>query len=91
VTRAGGTVASLDPSDAMQVRAMRAWSSAERLNARDTRKLVLWALAAERIGKRFSAAALRSLFVAAGLLEVQQELRLGGMVWFARAVKPPAG
>ncbi len=41
VTRTGGTVASLDPSDAMQVGAMRAWSAAERLSARDTRKLVL--------------------------------------------------
>lgn len=91
VTRAGGTVASLDPSDAMQVRAMRAWSSAKRLSVRDTRKLVLWALAAERIGQRFSEATLRSLFVAAGLVEVQQELRLGGTVWFARAVKPPVG
>ncbi len=91
VTRAGGTVASLDPSDAMQMRAMRAWSSAERLSARDTRKLMLWALAAERIGQRFSEATLRSLFFAAGLFEVQQERRLGGMVWFARAVKPPVG
>jgi ubiquinone/menaquinone biosynthesis C-methylase UbiE len=91
VTRTGGTVASLDPSDAMQVRAMRAWSAAGRLSARDTRKLVLWALAAEQIGQRFSEATLLSLFAAAGLIEVQREPRLGGMVWFARAIKPPAG
>ncbi|MCL6480650.1 MAG: methyltransferase domain-containing protein [Firmicutes bacterium] len=91
VTRTGGTVASLDPSDAMQVRAMRSWAAAERLSARDTRKLVLWALAAERIGQRFPEATLLRLFAAAGLAEVQRELRLGGMVWFARAIKPSAG
>lgn len=88
VTRPGGLVASLDPADSMTAKAMRLYSAEQKLNRRDRRKLILWARAAETLGRRFAETELRTLFSSAGLAELRLERRLGGMVLFSRAVKP---
>ncbi len=85
VTRAGGTVASLDPHASMSRAAVREFALKERLAPRDARKLLAWAMAAE-LNRRFEEKELRSLFAKAGLMDVQLERRLGGMVWFSRGI-----
>lgn len=88
VTRPGGLVASLDPADSMTTKAMRLYSAKQKLNRKDSRKLILWARAAETMGQRFTESELRALFGLARLAELRLERRLGGMVWFSRGVKP---
>jgi SAM-dependent methyltransferase len=88
VTRTGGTVASLDPSEAMSVAAVEAHARRRGLSPGDTRKLTLWARAAERMNRRFTEAELGGLYAAAGLPRPALEPRLDGMVWFSRSVKP---
>lgn len=85
VTRAGGTVATLDPHASMSVPAAHEYCRKQNLNSKDTRKLLAWAAAAE-LNRRFEESELRGLLESAALKGVQMERRLGGLVWFARAV-----
>jgi ubiquinone/menaquinone biosynthesis C-methylase UbiE len=85
VTRPGGTVALLDPHTSMSVPRMRAYASERRLNRRDTRKLMAWALAAS-FNRRFEEVELRRMLTASGLVDLSFERRLGGMVWFSKGV-----
>lgn len=88
VARPGGTVASLDPSDAMTAAAVAEYARRRTLDRRDTGKLVLWARAAELSNLRFAEAGLRGLLAGAGLEQIRLQRRLDGMVWFSRGVKP---
>ncbi len=91
VTRASGTMASLDPTDSMTPEAMRLYCAERGLSRKDTRKLAWWARAAEKLSRRFTEAELRALLAAAGLAELRLDRRLGGMVWFSRGIKPAEG
>jgi ubiquinone/menaquinone biosynthesis C-methylase UbiE len=88
VARPGGAVASLDPSNQMTAAAVAEYARRRGLDRRDTRKLVLWARAAELSNRRFTEADLRGLLAGAGLEQIRLERRLDGMVWFSRGVKP---
>ena len=85
VTRAGGTIATLDPHAAMSVESIRSYCESQKIGAEGQRKLVAWARAAE-MSRRFTEADLLSLFESAGLGRPQLERRLGGLVWFARSL-----
>jgi len=87
VTRPGGIIATLDPSSAMSVPAMREYALRHGLNARDRRKLHAWAIAAQ-FNRRFTEFELNSLLQSAGLLECLLQPKWDGLVWFARAVVP---
>jgi len=83
VARRGGTVATLDPSAAMNVAAMREYCVRHRLTRRDTRSLVSRAHASERC-LRHAEAGMRKFLGGAGLNNLVVERRMDGMVWFAR-------
>ena len=87
VTRAGGTVASLDPHAAMSVSSVEAYCRSKGLTGQDARKLVAWARASEH-SLRFTEEELRRLLTGAGLAELRLERRMGGLVWFARGTVP---
>lgn len=93
VARPGGTVATLDPAEAMTAAAVADYARRRGLGRRDARKLVLWARAAALSNRRFPEADLRRLLAGAGLERILLEPRLDGMVWFSRGVKPagPSG
>lgn len=88
VTRADGSIATLDPHARMSVASVKAYSRSRGLNRQDTRKLVAWARASEH-SHRFTEQALRRLLAGAGLAELHLERRMGGLVWFARGRVPP--
>ncbi|HEV2299424.1 MAG TPA: class I SAM-dependent methyltransferase [Candidatus Acidoferrales bacterium] len=83
VTRPGGIIATLDPSSAMNIPAMREYGLRHRLSARDRRKLNAWAVAA-RFNRRFTESELTALLQSAGLVNCSLLPRLDGLVWFAR-------
>lgn len=87
VTRPGGIIATLDPSSAMSVPAMREYALRHGLNARDRRKLHAWAIAAQ-FNRRFTDFELTSLFQSVGLTQCLLQPKWDGLVWFARAVVP---
>lgn len=87
VTRPGGIIATLDPTSAMSVPAMREYGSRHGLSARDRRKLNAWAIAAQ-FNRRFTDSELTSLLQSAGLTDCLLQPKLDGLVWFARAVVP---
>jgi ubiquinone/menaquinone biosynthesis C-methylase UbiE len=87
VTRPGGIVATLDPHASLNRRTVRDYCERQHLNAQDTRKLLTWAIASERC-LRFEEDELRALLAAAGLVSIELERRMSGLVWFARARKP---
>jgi ubiquinone/menaquinone biosynthesis C-methylase UbiE len=89
VTRPGGIVATLDPSSAMSVSAMREYGLRHRLSARDCRKLNAWAVAA-RFNRRFFEVELIALLQSAGLTDCSLLPKLDGLVWFARGFVPTA-
>ncbi len=90
VTRPGGAVAFLDPHSSMSIANARAYSERHGLSRRDTRKMTAWATSA-RFNRRFEESELRRALVAAGLEQIDLELRLDGMVWFTRARTPAVG
>jgi ubiquinone/menaquinone biosynthesis C-methylase UbiE len=87
VTSPGGVVAFLDPHSSMSIANARAYSERHGLSRRDTRKMTAWATSA-RFNRRFEESELRRALVAAGLEQIELELRLDGMVWFTRARTP---
>lgn len=87
VTRPGGTVATLDPTESMSRTHVAEYARRQGLNARDTHKLVVWARAAETFNRRFTEAEMRALLASAGLGEIHLERRLDGMVWFSRSTR----
>jgi ubiquinone/menaquinone biosynthesis C-methylase UbiE len=87
VTRAAGTVASLDPHASMSVSRVLAHARENQMNARDTRKMVAWATVAQ-CNRRFEEGHLRRLLTEAGLESLTLEQRLGGMVWFSQGTVP---
>ncbi|MFZ0583964.1 MAG: class I SAM-dependent methyltransferase [Candidatus Acidiferrales bacterium] len=87
VTRSAGTVAALDPHASMSVSRVLAHARENRMNARDTRKLLAWATVAQ-CNRRFEEGHLRRLLTDAGLESLTLEQRLGGMVWFWRGTVP---
>jgi ubiquinone/menaquinone biosynthesis C-methylase UbiE len=89
VTHPNGTVAFLDPHSTMSVANARAYSRRHGLSRRDTRKMVAWATSA-RFNRRFKESELRRALSEAGLVNIQLERRLDGMVWFTRAQTPAA-
>ena len=90
VTRPEGTLAALDPHASISVGSVRAYSCEMRFSAKDTRKLVAWARAAE-LNRRFQEQELRDLLARAGWGDVHLERRMGGLVWFARGRAPFPG
>ncbi|MGA8038273.1 MAG: class I SAM-dependent methyltransferase [Candidatus Acidiferrales bacterium] len=87
VTRPDGTVAFLDPHASMSVANARAYCIRHGLSRRDTRKMVAWATSA-RFNRRFEESELRRALTDAGLVQLELERRLDGMVWFTRARTP---
>ena len=87
VTRPDGTVAFLEPHASMSIANARAYCSRHALSRRDTRKMLAWATSA-RFNRRFEEAELRHALTDAGLVQLEMERRLDGMVWFARARTP---
>jgi len=83
VARPGGTVATLDPSDALTLPAMRQYYRRRSLAPRDARKLLIWARAVAWI-RGFTEVDLVRLFAAASLADFTLARRLDGMVWFAK-------
>jgi 2-polyprenyl-3-methyl-5-hydroxy-6-metoxy-1,4-benzoquinol methylase len=87
LARPGGIVATLDPSAAMTVEAMREYCHRHRLSARDTRNLVFWAHSSERCVRK-TEPELRRFLASTGLEAIELERRMDGMVWFARGIAP---
>jgi len=90
VTRPGGVVATLDPAAAMNVASVRACCARRGFDRTDSRKLLIWARAAESFNQRFTEPELRGLLEGAGLAQLHLERRMDGLVWFTKAVKPSA-
>ncbi len=87
VTRPDGTVAFLDPHASMSIANARAYCVRHALSRRDTRKMIAWATSA-RFNRRFEEIDLRRALTEAGLVQLELERRLDGMVWFTRARTP---
>ena len=87
VTRAAGTVASLDPHASMSISRALAHARDNGMNARDTRKMMAWATSAQ-CNRRFEEGQLRGLLTDAGLESLTLEQRLSGMVWFWKGTVP---
>jgi ubiquinone/menaquinone biosynthesis C-methylase UbiE len=87
VTRPGGSVAFLDPHTSMSIQNARQYSLRHNFSPRDTRKMIAWATSA-RFNRRFEESDLRNALSEAGLVNLQFEQRMDGMVWFTQARKP---
>ena len=87
VTRPAGLIASLDPHASMSIARVLVYARENRMNSRDTRKLVAWATVA-KCNRRFEEGRLRQLLTDAGLESLTLERRLGGMVWFSKGTVP---
>ena len=82
----GGWIATLDPDVSMSPGRMRAYAKSQKMNFKDTAKLVAWTAA--RIYYLFSEGRLRGLYEKSGLKNIVLERLLDGMVWFAKGMKP---
>jgi ubiquinone/menaquinone biosynthesis C-methylase UbiE len=87
VTHPAGVVAALDPHASMSISRARIHARENRMNSRDTRKLVTWATVAQ-YNRRFEESHLRELLTNAGLQSLTLEQRLSGMVWFWKGTVP---
>jgi ubiquinone/menaquinone biosynthesis C-methylase UbiE len=87
VTHSTGVVAALDPHASMSISRARIHARENRLNFRDTRKLLTWATVAQ-YNRRFEESHLRELLTNAGLQSLTLEQRLSGMVWFWKGTVP---
>jgi ubiquinone/menaquinone biosynthesis C-methylase UbiE len=88
VTRPGGRVAFMDPDESLTMANARAYSKRQGLSRRDTRKMVAWATSA-RFNRRFTDEDLRGALTRAGLVNIDMERRMDGMVWFSRSQVAP--
>jgi len=87
VSKPGGIIATLDPDVSISPARMRTYAKVQKLNLKDTFKLLAWASAA-RIYYPFSEERLLGLYETAGLKNIVLEKRMDGMVWFAKGKKP---
>lgn len=87
VTHPAGVVAAMDPHASMSVARARIHARENRLNSRDTSKLLTWARVAQ-YNRRFEESHLRELLTNAGLQSLTLEQRLSGMVWFWKGTVP---
>ena len=89
VTRPGGRVAFMDPHESLTIANARAYSERHGLSGRDTRKMAAWATSAH-FNRRFRDEELRAALTRAGLVNIDMERRMDGMVWFSRSRVAPA-
>jgi len=88
VTKPGGRVAFMDPHESLTMANAREYSRRHGLSRRDTRKMAAWATSA-RFNRRFKEGELRDALMRAGLVNIDMEQRMEGMVWFSHSRVAP--